>query len=91
LDVHESVITPGQILCGYYFVSHQHRSVFWLDPVEPSQLTNWKEGIKDNDFHDLRKVTLFFYAAFICNIFPAEYLIESQYWYVFIFDIGPFQ
>jgi hypothetical protein len=59
--------------------------------VEPSQLTNWKEGIKDNDFHDLRKVTLFFYAAFICNIFPAEYLIESQYWYVFIFDIGPFQ
>jgi hypothetical protein len=33
LDVHESVITPGRILCGYYFVSHQHRSVFWLDPV----------------------------------------------------------
>ena len=34
----------GKIWCGYYFVDHQSRSVFWLDPKECChKLPVWSE------------------------------------------------
>ena len=55
LDVHESTMTPGRMVAGYYFVSHQYRSVFWVDAVNSWRLTDWRKGVQDTKPSDIRE------------------------------------
>ena len=55
LDVHESTVTPGRIVAGYYFVSHQHRSIFWVDTLNSWSLTDSRRGFQDSNPSDIRK------------------------------------
>ena len=73
-------ITPdedGEIACGYYFVHHQNRCLFWLEEFEADPLIYEIQGLS-SAAHLSTEFTVCFHVVF-ANRF-LEHEIESQYW-----------
>jgi hypothetical protein len=61
-------ITPddqGMLQCGYYFVDHQTRSLFWLEEFEAEDLTYEIKGLS-SAAHLSTRITFSF--AFLSNL-----------------------
>jgi hypothetical protein len=70
----------GEICCGYYFVHHETRSLFWLEEFVIDNLLSEIQGLS-SAAHLSTRIALYYHTASAhC---PIEHEIESQYWYVF--------
>ena len=71
-----------QLICGYYFVEHNSRCLFWLEGFDAKDLCGIKAVVS---LSHLRKSGFPGLLCALLIIFSIGYEIESQYWWVIIF------
>ena len=71
-----------QLICGYYFVKHDSRCLFWLEGFDAKDLCGIKAVVSPSH---LRKSGFQGLICALLIIFSIGYEIESQYWWVIIF------
>jgi hypothetical protein len=71
-------------ICGYYFVEHSSRCLFWLEDYDAEQICAPEIRVVVSLSH-LRKSGLYGKVQNLFYDFLVGYEIESQYWWVPIF------
>jgi len=68
-------------ICGYYFVNHNSRCLFWLEEFDAEQICNDIKVVVS--LSHLRKSGFELNSVmYNCEFFCVGYEIESQYWWV---------
>ena len=68
----------------YYFVNHTTRAMYWLQKYDAHEMITGVRGIKSDC--DKSRISESYTIApwLITDKGPAEYAVESEYWYAFI-------
>ena len=66
--------------CGYYFVDHENRCLFWVEPFNVSNLLWTVQGVTCASHVSASSWASYILLIHLLQI--SEHEIESQYWYV---------
>ena len=73
----EVVERDGSKFCGYYFVDHQSKIIFWLEEFDASHICSDVAAVLSlSHLRQYAKHKL----GTVCLLFPLGYQLESQYW-----------
>ena len=74
----EIVPLDDEMICGYYFVEHNSRCLFWLEEFDAEGICNEIKAVVS--LSHLRMSDSTKECVFLLLIYTVGYEIESQYW-----------